>query len=374
MRKINLSKPYIHDCAIDEVVSVIKSGWLTQGKKVIDFENAIKDKLEIDYALALNSATSGLHAALLALGIGRNDEVILPSFTWVATANVVELCGATPVFVDIDIETYNANFDLVIDKVTSKTKAVIIVHLFGKPFDVLKLKAKLNRNISIIEDAACALGASINGINCGTLGDVGVFSFHPRKSITTGEGGMIVTNCSKFYTHMNMLRNHGQNTSETSNNSWCMFDCPIVGFNWRMTDLQAALGTIQFMQLDILIEYRKRLVSFYADKLSNCNLVTLPRQEKNEIHSWQSYVIRVPSNLRNTIIEKLSSFGIETRPGTHAVHALSYYKNKYKILPEDFPNTYKAFVSTISLPLHNNMKKDDVEYVADNLLRIINDL
>lgn len=177
MSRVSLSKPYITDACIDAVVAVLKSGWLTQGEKVIEFEKAINQALAIEYSLAVNSATSGLHIALLALGVGKDDEVILPSFTWVATANVVELCGAKPIFVDIDLDTLNVSSNQIMSKITEKTKAIIIVHLFGKPFNVIDLKKKISPDIYLIEDAACALGASSNKKLCGTMGDIGVFSF-----------------------------------------------------------------------------------------------------------------------------------------------------------------------------------------------------
>lgn len=375
MRKINLSKPYIADQAIDAVVSVIKSGWLTQGKKVAELEDLIKNSIGTQYALAMNSATSGLHVALLSLGVGAGDEVIVPSFTWVATANVVELCGARPVFVDINAETFNADLEQVASKITDKTKAIIIVHLFGKPFDILKLKSKLKRDISIIEDAACALGASVNGAACGTIGEIGVFSFHPRKSITTGEGGMVVTNKPSLYAYMNMLRNHGQDCTVKNASPSFMFDCPIVGFNFRMTDLQAVLGIPQFLQLNEIISYRKKLVEAYKEKLSDCKFIVLPFEERNESHTWQAYVISIVcQEKRDEIMKGLSIAGIETRPGTHAVHMLSYYKTKYQLSPEDFPNAYNSFNSTISLPLHNHMTKEDVEYISEKLIEVINAL
>ena len=374
MHNINLSKPCITDQAIDEAVSVLKSGWLTQGKKVAELEDRIKSSIGVNYALAVNSATSGLHGALLSLGVGEGDEVIVPSFTWVATANVVELCGAKPVFVDIEPETFNAGLENILNKTTKKTKAIIIVHLFGKPFDIANLKSKLNRNIPIIEDSACALGASINGIACGTMGEIGVFSFHPRKSITTGEGGVVVTNDEGFYNHMNMLRNHGQDCTRINTRPSDMFDCPIVGFNFRMTDFQAALGIPQFLQLDRMIEYRKNLVALYKEKLSDCRLITLPSEEENERHAWQSYVVSVPADQRDIIMDKLAAVGVETRPGTHAVHTLSYYKNRYNFRQEDFPNAYGAFISTISLPLHNYITKEDIEYIAKNIIKAKNDL
>jgi dTDP-4-amino-4,6-dideoxygalactose transaminase len=372
MRKINLSKPYITVQCIDEVVSVLKSGWLTQGKKVSDFENEIKKELHTKYALAVNSATSGLHIALLSLGIGKGDEVIIPSFTWVATANVVELCGAKPIFVDIDCDTLNANLYQILSKVNKKTKAVIIVHLFGKPFDILALRSKLSSEIFIVEDAACALGALMGGNACGTIGNVGVFSFHPRKSITTGEGGMVVTNESALYEKMSMLRNHGQNLVRADISPSAMYDCPIVGFNYRMTDIQAALGLQQFLQLEKFIEDRKKLASEYARHLLGCKFIKLPFEGDLERHSWQSYVIFISyQERRDEIMLKLANDGIETRPGTHAVHTLSYFKEKYNLLPEDFPTSYSALKSTISLPLHNNMTHEDVRYVSEKFLEIV---
>lgn len=372
MRKISLSKPCISEESINDVVHVLKSGWLTQGKKVVEFENQIKQELGVQYALAVNSATSGLHIALLSLGVGIGDEVIVPAFTWVATANVVELCGAKPIFVDIDPRTLNADLNQILLKITSKTKAIIVVHLFGKPFNVEILKEKLPINIPIVEDAACALGASIEEKFCGAMADIGVFSFHPRKSITTGEGGLVVTNNVELHKEMNMLRNHGQDCTQRQTSPADMFDCPIVGFNYRMTDFQAALGVQQFSQLNPMIDYRKRISHVYEAKLSTSTEIGLPCENAQERHSWQSYVVSISSQeKRDDIMIALSVAGIETRPGTHAVHLLSYFKKKYDLKAEHFPNSYNAFKSTISLPLHNHMTADDAVYVSENFLEII---
>lgn len=374
MKKISLSRPFIEEHTVNDVLSVIKSGWLTQGYNVSKFEDLIKKKLRIKYALALNSATSGLQSALISLKISKDDEVIVPSFSWVATANAVELCGARPIFVDIELNTLNADINQILEKVTQNTKAIIVVHLFGKPFDICKLKSLLPRDIPIIEDAACALGASVNDLFCGTMGEVGVFSFHPRKSITTGEGGMVITNCKNIYKYINMLRNHGQDCTSVNKNPYDMFDCPIAGFNFRMTDFQAVLGISQFQKLNAIINYRKILVNIYNQKLSNSNIFVLPREEKNEQHAWQSYVIQVPSTFRNIFMTQLKTVGIETRPGTHAIHSLSYYKKKYQFFDDDFKNTHQAFISSIALPLHNSLSAFDIEYISDHLLRIANDL
>lgn len=374
MRVVKLSKPHITQEAIKSVVAVLESGWLIQGPKVTIFEQNFKEYVGSSYALAVNSATSGLHIALLSLGVGAGDEVIVPSFTWVATANVVEQCGARPIFVDIDLETFNANSDQIVAKISSKTKAVIIVHLFGKPFDVKELKLKLPK-IPIIEDAACAAGSKVNDQYSGAMSDIGVYSFHPRKSITTGEGGMVVTNDAKLYNMMNMLRNHGQDVLHKEPTPSFMFDCPVVGFNYRMTDFQAALGLEQFKELAKLINDRDLLASCYAKNLSKISGIKLPTQENMEQHSWQSYVILILDPLlRDEIMSRLAQFGIETRPGTHAVHVLKYYRDRYELKPEDFPCAYQAFKSSIALPLHNQMTLEDVDYVSEKLIEVIHAL
>lgn len=372
MKDIKLTKPDISDDCIAEVASTLRSGWLTQGSKVLKFENDIRKMLGVEHALAVNSATSGLHLALLALGVGQGDEVIVPAFTWVATANVVELCGAVPVFVDIDLCTFNTTVEQILSKITPKTKVIIPVHLFGKPFDVLALKNRIPKNIKIIEDAACALGASIAKNYCGAMGDVGVFSFHPRKSITTGEGGMVITNDPDLAIKINMLRNHGQDTDHKEDSPSFMFDCPVVGLNYRMTDIQAALGLGQLSRIKKMIAYRRELVNLYIKNLSVLDhIISLPDICKNEEHSWQSFIIRCQNiELRDAYMKQLKIFGIETRPGTHAVHLLSYYKNKYNINPLDYPKTYEAFKATIAIPLHNQMTIEDVSYVSHKIIEV----
>jgi perosamine synthetase len=372
MQKISLSKPYISQKAIKRVVDVLESSWLTQGPVVADFENEFKQYIGTTNALAVNSATSGLHIALLSLGIGTGDEVIVPAFSWVATANAVELCGAKPVFVDIDLDTLNANPEQILLKVTDKTKAIILVHLFGKAFDVQALKDKLPDHVAVVEDAACAAGAKINGKYCGSIGDIGVFSFHPRKSITTGEGGMVVTNNSKLYHHMSMLRNHGQDTEYREDTPAYMFDCPLVGLNYRMTDFQAALGIEQLYEIDDLIRYRDTLANRYLERLNHVANVKLPSKGKIGNHSWQSFVVLLDNvAFRDNIMQDLKNNGIETRPGTHAIHCLKYYRDRYDFKSEDYPNVYKAFRSSISLPLHNHMTIDDVDYVSQKLTEVL---
>lgn len=375
-KKISLSKPLIEEADIISVTEVLKSGWLTQGPKVAKFEHNFAEYLGSKYAVAVNSATSGLHLSLLAVGVGCGDEVIVPAYSWVSTANVVELCGATTVFVDIDLSSFNANINAILEKITSRTKAIIPVHLFGKPFDVRKLQTRLSLPIAIIEDAACAAGGKIKGEFCGAIGDIGVFSFHPRKSVTTGEGGMVVTDSRDIYRKLVMLRNHGQNTFEIENHPGFMADCPIVGYNYRMTDIQAALGISQLEKLDRLIHQRNELAAVYHSQLRSLETVSLPSQRNDEACAWQAYVIMITTDMdspqRDDIMVRLKEHGVETRPGTHAIPLLSFYKAKYSIKPNDFPNTVEAFQRSIALPLHNHMIENDCKHVCECLRKTLN--
>ena len=226
----------------------IMSGWLTQGPKVSEFENNFADRHNVKHALAVSSCTTGLHLALAGLGIEAGDEVIVPAFTWIATANVVLYCGATPILVDVDRKNFNIDPDLIASKITKRTKAIIVVHLFGFCADMDAIMEVIPAHVKIIEDAACAAGASYKGKSAGSLGDVGVFSFHPRKSITTGEGGMITTNDDALADRMNQMRNHGAALSEEQrhygNKPYLLPDFNLLGFNYRMTDLQGAIGIV----------------------------------------------------------------------------------------------------------------------------------
>ena len=375
MQAVSLSKPSITDQAIREVVEVLQSGWLTQGKKVIEFEDILKKHIGAAHALAVSSATSGLYMALLSLGVGIGDEVIVPSFTWVASANIIEQCGATPVFVDSRLDDFNADLAHLLSRVTEKTKAILVVHVFGQPFDVPALKLSVPDNIFIIEDAACALGASMNGHYCGTMGHMGVFSFHPRKSITTGEGGMVVTNHIPLAEHVSMLRNHGQKEDHRSYKPYHLLDCPIVGFNYRMTDFQAALGLVQMKELSALIEERQQLANNYTKELQSIEwLRPQTISAKTTQHAWQAYVCYVDPEKapmsRNDIMEVLQKKGIETRPGTHAVHMLSFYKEKYKIQEDDLPGAKACYQNTMAIPFYNQMKKEDMSYVTEVLKNI----
>ena len=310
----------------------------------------------------------------MALGIGEGDEVLVPAFTWVATANVVLYCGAKPVFVDIDCETFNVNPSLVKDKITSKTKACIAVHLFGLCADMDAIQDALGE-IPIIEDAACAAGAEYKGNSAGALGLLGCFSFHPRKAITTGEGGMITTNDDDLAEKIACMRNHGAAISEEQRHHgaqpYILPDFNLLGFNYRMTDLQGAVGCVQIKKLDKFKSERNKWANYYIQELSEIKWLRLPKIDSNYGNGWQSFVCFVDENLapfsRNEIMKILQDAGVSTRPGTHAVHMLNFYKEKYSINPSDFPEAKAANDCSMAIPLHNRMTKDDFEYVVNAL-------
>ncbi len=356
----------------------LMSGWVTQGPKVAAFERAFADSHGVERALATTSCTTALHLILAALGIEPGDEVIVPSFTWVATANAVVYCGATPVIADVDRTTFNIDPADVARRITDRTKAVIAVHLFGLCADMDVLRAVLPPHVAIVEDAACAAGANYKGAPAGGLGVAAAFSFHPRKSITTGEGGMVTTNDAALADTVDKLRNHGASISEEQRHQgprpYLLPEFSLLGFNYRMTEFQGAVGLVQLQKLDGFIEERQRWADFYHDRLSALSWLRLPAAPKTSKHAWQAFVTYVdPATApmsRNQIMEHLQTQGIATRPGTHAVHMLGYYRERFGLNPDDYPAARDCDANTMAIPLHNRMTAEDYEYVVDALLRL----
>lgn len=372
-RNIQIALPVTGEEEWQAAREPIMSGWLTQGPKVAEFERNFAARHEVRHALATTSCTTGLHLALAALGIGPGDEIIVPAFTWVATANVVLYCGATPVFVDVCRDSFNMDPQQVAAKVTSNTKAIIPVHLFGLCADMDAIRAVLPAHIKIIEDAACASGARYKDKWAGTLGDAAAFSFHPRKSITTGEGGMVTTHNDELAEKMNMMRNHGASISEEQRHHgpkpYILPDFNLPGFNYRMTDLQGAVGITQLSKLDDFIDERAKWAQWYRQQLGDIDWLHLPHEPEEGRHGWQSFVTYVDPQKapmpRNDIMEHLQKQGIATRPGTHAVHMLGLYRKKYGIRPDDFPVARDCDAHSMAIPLHNRMSEEDYVYVAE---------
>lgn len=376
-RIIQISQPMMGQEEWEALKEPIFSGWLTQGPKVAELQKLFADRHQVKHALAVSNCTTALHLALLAVGVKPGDEVIVPAFTWVSTANAVIYCNAIPVFVDVDPVTFNIDIKKIKEKVTSKTKAIIPVHLFGLCADIDAIKAEYP-NLKIVEDAACAAGAGYKDQPAGSLGDIGCFSLHPRKSVTTGEGGMLTTNNEEVANYMDMLRNHGASISEEQRHKgpkpYILPEFNLSGFNYRMTDLQGAVGVVQIKKLDKFIDERQKWANFYSNELGNIPWLRTPQVAKGYKHGWQSYVLFIDETKspmkRNDIMEHLQQNGISTRPGTHAVHMLGYYATNYNLKPQDFIGAFACNEYSMSIPLHNKMVEEDFYYIVEKIKSI----
>jgi len=377
-REIPIASPLVGSEEIEEIANSVRSGWLTQGPKVLEFEKRFADLHGTNFALATTSCTSALYLILRSFGIGPGDEVIVPSFTWVATANVVVQCGATPVFADVDTGTFNIEPQKVKKLISEHTKAVIPVHLFGLCVDIDSLKKTLPSEVLIVEDAACAVGSSYANAPAGSLGDAAAFSFHPRKLITTGEGGMVTTDNEELAEKIRVMMNHGASVSEETrhagNKPYILPEFKDLGFNFRMTDLQGSLGLVQLNRLEKIVAERRQLASYYNKFFENIDWIRTPSISEESEHTWQSYVLyidpkKAPKS-RDEIMEYLHGLGIATRPGTHAVHMLGFYVEKFGFKPSDFPNSRDCYENTLAIPMHNHMSKSDCEHVVYSLSSI----
>jgi dTDP-4-amino-4,6-dideoxygalactose transaminase len=382
---VPIARTSLLESEVQSVLEPLRSGWLVQGPKVREFEEKWSIFTGAKHSIAVTSCTTGLHLSLAALGLQPGDEVIVPAFTWIATANVVEHLGAKVVFCDIDLETFNLDVAKLESLLTPKTKAVLPVHLFGMAADMQAINAFAKANkLWVVEDAACGFGSRYHGQHVGTLGDTGVFSFHPRKAITTGEGGMVTTQDDELAAKLRRLRDHGAAMSDLQRHlgarPYLLADHPDAGYNQRMTDLQAALGSVQMDRASNIIQERQRLAKRYDEAFTNLNWLRTPVNRADYEHGYQSYpclfqpesvksdsVSRI-NERRNAWMDKLQKAGISTRPATHAVHMLTFYREKYKLNPQDFPNAYAANDCSISLPLFHGMTVEEQDYVIEQVL------
>lgn len=362
-RRIWLARPYTDEAEIDEVRAVLASGYLTQGPKVAEFEALIAERVGARHAFAVTSATTALHLSLVALGIGPGDEVLVPDFTFPATANVVVQQGAVPVLVEIDLDTFGVNAADLERKITARTRAIMPVHAFGLSADMGSVMEIADRHgLAVIEDAACALGASYRGRPCGSIGTAGCFSFHPRKSITTGEGGMIITGDDALAARITLLRSHGGIRERGR------FSFEAAGFNYRLSDILAAVGVAQVRKLDKLLDARRRVAGWYDRALAGTSGLRLPVVPEWGEHTYQSYVVLLdPALDRDAVIEQLRGEGVESTLGTYALHAQPYFSRTLRMRPGDLPNSFRAFTSSLALPLHAGLEQGDVDYVAERL-------
>ncbi len=368
---MQLTFPQFDDHEIELLKQCLDSGWVTQGPFVKQFEEDFAKRHQIPYALAVTSCTAALHLATLALELGPGDEVIVPAYTWITSANSAEYVGAKAVFVDVELDTFNIDPRAFEAAITPRTRAVVVVHLFGvsvKMDEILSIAKKYG--IRVIEDAACAIGTTYKGTPVGAIGDIGCFSFHPRKVVTTGEGGMVTMRDETLKDLVASYRNHGTSgvPAELANKPYGMGRFNRLGFNLRMSDIQAAVGVAQLKKLDKLLADRLACAQRYNDILSGFSDLALPKTPPELGHTYQSYVVRLVEGdtvRRNKMMDVLSAHEIQTRPGTHAVHRLGYYSEKYNLKPEMFPNACLAEDLTITLPIFPGMTASDQEIVVE---------
>ena len=378
---VPIARTNLTDNEINSVLEPLRSGWLVQGSQVKSFEKKWSNFTGLQKSLAVTSCTSGLHLSTVALNLGRGNEVIVPAFTWVSTANVVEHQGAKPVFCDIDLKTFNIDTEKIEELINENTVGIIPVHLFGLSANMTEIMRIANKyKLWVVEDAACGFGALYKGKHVGGFGNTGVFSFHPRKAITTGEGGMITSNDDSLINNIQQLRDHGAVVSDLQrhlgNQPYLLADHIHAGYNQRMTDIQGALGNHQMDRANEILKERKLIAQKYIEAFANIELLRTPTTPIDCAHGYQSFAclfgpedikdqktVQQVSKQRNEWMGELLQNGVSTRPATHAVHMLSYYQKKYDLKPADFPNAQIANDCSISLPLFHGMKIEEVDHV-----------
>lgn len=384
--------PYGHQSINDEdiqaVVEVLKSDFLTTGPKIEEFEKKIADYTGARYAVAIANGTAALHAACYAAGVSEGDEVITSPITFAASANCVLYCKARPVFADIDPQTYTIDPEEIERKITDKTKAIIPVDFSGQPCDLDKIfEIAKKYNLIVIEDAAHALGATYQGRKIGSISDMTIFSFHPVKHITTGEGGMIMTNDEKLYEKLKLFRTHGITREKKyfqygigQKEGWEEengdFDLPWyyeqieLGYNYRISDIQCALGISQMNRLEWFIKRRRELAERYNKAFSNCKDIVIPKQLRNTDNSWHLYPIQVLNHNRREIFEKLREAGIGANVHYIPVYTFSYYqKNGYQNVY--CKNAEELYKHLISLPIYPDLKDKQQDYVINTLKNLL---
>jgi perosamine synthetase len=367
MKPIPLIKPYITQEVKDKVCEVLESGYLTEGPVTKELEDSIRNYVGCSFALAVCNCTVGLEMALRALGIGPGDEVIVPDYTYPATAAVVEIVGARIVLIDVDPETMLLDMDILEKAVTPQTRAVIPVSMFGNPLNYDRLEQiKTKHNLYIIEDAACSLGARYRERCVGNLADISVFSFHPRKFITTGEGGMVTTNNSRWAEWMNAYKHFGmvQHASRRAT----QFDR--IGTNYKLSNIQAAVGLVQMRHIDTLLAQRSESARTYFELLGGKPAISFPKVTPGGIHSWQSCCIFTPR--RDEIIEQLKKKNIETQIGTYALHMhRAFNQNPNCRIVGDMADSRYAFDHCLTLPLYDDMTREEQAYTVSELLKCL---
>ncbi len=371
------SRPSIGETEINSVVSCLISGWITTGALCQEFEDKFCELTGSKQAIALNSATAGMHLMLMALDLQPGDEVITPSMTFASTVNMIAMLKAKPVFVDIDYGTLNINCDLIEKKISSKTKAIIPVHFAGAPADMDKINALARKHhLTVIEDAAHAVGTYYKGIHAGGFGHAAIFSFHPIKNITTGEGGMITLNNTELEMKLRLMRFHGierdawKRYGKGGNPS---YDISEPGYKYNMPDLLAALGLAQLARWKEFNARRQTLAGLYLDGLKGINKLDLPEAPRyDHTHAWHLFIVKIKDYSRDEFMQKLADYNIGYGLHFPPAHTLFYINKKYDVSSKSLQETNLAADRIISLPLFPDMTENDVQYVCKAIKEILN--
>jgi perosamine synthetase len=370
---IPLTRPHFDSEELEELKKVLDSGWVTQGPKVKELEGKITEYLGINYVIVVTNCTSALHLALLSIGVKEGDEVLVADHTFPATGHSVLYCGAKPVFVDVDLKTYNINPELIKKKINVKTKAIIPVHTFGQTAEMdAIMEIARDHNLKVIEDAACALGAKYKNKYAGTIGDIACFSFHARKGITTGEGGMVATNNKNLAEKIRNLSVFGMTSTwdREKGDTFFIPEFTELGYNYKMSDITAAVGVAQLKKLDKIIERKRELAKYWDEKLREMEFIEPPYVSENVKHIYQSYVALVDRKInRNKLIETLMKKGVQTQIGTYASHIQPVYNSNQKC-----PNSLDIFNISLALPMYYMLKEEDIDIASASLRKSVEEL
>ena len=364
--KIQIARPYIDKDDIEGVVEVLESGWLSLGPKYKEFEEKLAEYVGVKYACVVSSGTAALHLGVRALGLKSGDEVITSPFSFVASSNCLLYEGVKPVFVDIEETTFNIDPSLIEQAITKKTKAILPIHIFGQSAEMDEIMRVAKKyKLKVLEDSCESLGATYRGKMVGTTGDIGTYAFYPNKQMTTGEGGMIITDSKELYDLCDSMRNQGR----SKNGDWLIHER--LGYNYRLDEMSASLGITQLKKLDWMIEEKRKIAFWYNEVLKDIKDIEIPKVGANRTHSWFVYVVRIKNSKRDKLMDELGKVGIQTKPYLPVIHLQSFMRKMFNFKKGDFKVAENISEETLALPLFIGLKQKDVEYIANKIKKIL---